>query len=151
MKPRQPRRPKRTKQAGILSQGTRSCKEFISDFFFCLKQLDATFSLVFLYQEYQVQTCFSWVFFGFGYKWHGIFITWVPRQVSGQLPPSPTTVEVVAASQLALFRKSGVAASSGVSVRGCSVWWTDMFECCFKFWRCEVASYTGFCHGNLCF
>ena len=48
--------------------------------------------------------------FCFDYKWHGIFITWVPRQVSGQLPPSPTTAEVVAASQLALFRKSGVAA-----------------------------------------
>ena len=59
--------------------------------------------------------------FCFDYKWHGIFITWVPRQVSGQLPPSPTTAEVVAASQLALFRKSGVAAfAAEVSVRGFS-------------------------------
>lgn len=63
MKPRQPRRPKRTKQAGILSQGTRSCKKFISDFFFLFEKAWCDLFFSFLYQEYQVQTCFSWVFF----------------------------------------------------------------------------------------
>ena len=63
MKPRQPRRPKRTKQAGILSQGTRSCKKFISDFFFLFEKTWCDLFFSFLYQEYQVQTCFSWMFF----------------------------------------------------------------------------------------
>ena len=140
MKPRQPRRPKRTKQAGILSQGTRSCKEFISDFFFCLKQLDATFSLVFLYQEYQVQTCFSWVF--------SVLITngmacssleYLARLAANYHRRQPPRKSLRPVNSRCFEKAAWRPAAEFPSV--------DFF----KFWRCEIATYTGFCHGNLCF